>query len=206
MTHYPINLDLTGKKAVVVGGGHVASRRIAFLLQSNACVSVVSPDVSNAINQFIENRQVTWYRKNFEPEDIIDAFIVIAATNDKDVNRQIADSAGSRQLVNVVSQPELGNFEVPAVLKRGKLTISVSTNGASPSLAKKIRDNLSDRFDESYDDYLEFLFTCRKKIQESSLPIEDKKTILNKLLDPVYQNPQIQDEILASFEAFIEDY
>ncbi|MBM7646813.1 precorrin-2 dehydrogenase/sirohydrochlorin ferrochelatase [Scopulibacillus daqui] len=206
MSHYPINLNLTAKKTVVIGGGRVASRRIASLVQANADVTVVSPQVSQAVYPFIRNRQITWHQKVFEPEDIIDAFIVIAATNDRAVNRKIAESAGSHQLVNVASQPELGNFEFPAVLNRGRLTISVSTSGASPILARKIRDSLSKKYDETYDAYLEFLFTCRQRLKESSISLKHKNKILHELLDPKFHDPRMQEKVTAAFDSFINQY
>lgn len=202
MSGYPVMLNLTGKQAVVIGGGHIAHRKIISLLDAGAVVTVVSPDVIPVMQELVRQHDVTWLKKKYEPKDIENAMLVIAATNQKTVNRDIAEQAKDYQLVNVVDQPELGNFQVPAVLRRGKLTVTVSTGGASPILARKIRDDLSGIYDERYEAYLDFLWTCRKRIKVENLSAVRKKELLNRLLDPVYQNPQKQQEVLSDFPAF----
>lgn len=202
MSGYPVMLNLTGKQAVVIGGGHIAHRKIISLLDAGAVVTVVSPDVIPVMQELVRQHDVTWLKKKYEPKDIENAMLVIAATNQKTVNRDIAEQAKDYQLVNVVDQPELGNFQVPAVLRRGKLTVTVSTGGASPILARKICDDLSGIYDERYEAYLDFLWTCRKRIKAENLSAERKKELLNRLLDPVYQNPQKQQEVLSNFPAF----
>lgn len=203
MNAYPAMLNLTGKQAVVIGGGRIAYRKVTSLLDAGAVVTVVSPDVIPVMQELVRQHDVTWRKKKYEPEDIENAMLVIAATNQKTVNRDIAEQAKDHQLVNVVDQPELGNFQVPAMLRRGKLTITVSTDGASPILAWKIRDDLSAAYDEMYESYLDFLWTCRKRIKNKKMSPERKKELLNRLLNPVYQNPQKQQEVLSNFPAFL---
>ncbi|WP_257348479.1 NAD(P)-binding protein [Pseudalkalibacillus decolorationis] len=178
MSHYPIMINLQGKKAVVIGGGKVAYRKILSLLEAKAEVTVVSPAVIVEVKTLIDKNGVSWYKKQVEATDYQDAFIVIAATNRKETNQEVAEQAGSHQLVNIVDQPNLGNFHVPAKLTRGKLTIAVSTGGASPILAKKIRDDLSKTYDETYEDYLEDLFKYREKIKQMPLSEQEKRTRL----------------------------
>jgi precorrin-2 dehydrogenase/sirohydrochlorin ferrochelatase len=151
-------------------------------------VTVVSPDVIHVMQELVRQHDVTWRKKKYEPEDIEHAMLVIAATNHKAVNRDIAEQAKDHQLVNVVDQPELGNFQVPAVLRRGKLTITVSTDGASPILARKIRDDLSGTYDERYEAYFDFLNVCRERIKAENMSPERKSDLLKQLLDAVY-NP-----------------
>ena len=184
MKSYPIMLNIEEKAVVVVGGGLIAHRKIVGLLQAGAYVTVISPAIHAKIDQlFIENK-IAWKAKLFEPNDLDFALIVIAATNNEIVNTFVASSAGNHQLVNIVDNPELSTFHVPAKLTRGDLTITVATGGASPTLSKRIRDELAVIYDASYSDYLEFLTLSREKIQQSMFD----QTIRTKLLITITSN------------------
>ncbi|MBU8907805.1 NAD(P)-binding protein [Desertibacillus haloalkaliphilus] len=165
---YPLMVKLKGKLVVVVGGGAVATRKIKRLIQEAADVTVVSPYLSESLQILIHdhNHRLTWVQDRFKALYIKDAFLVIAATDDRDVNRSVFEAVNQYQLVNIVDQPELSNFYVPSMLKRGELTISVSTGGASPMLAKHICQDLEKTYDERYEEYLEFLLKSRKDIIE----------------------------------------
>ncbi len=123
----------------------------------------------------------------FEPNDLDSALVVIAATNNEMVNTFVASSAGKHQLVNIVDNPELSTFHVPAKLTRGDLTISVATGGASPTLAKSIRDELSEIYDDSYGDYLEFLTLSREKVKHSMLDQTIKTKLLKTITNDTYR-------------------
>lgn len=157
MKGYPVLLDLYGKKAVVIGGGKIATRKVQTLLESEANITVVSPDITETLEQFVIEQRITWHKKYFHVSDLDEAFIVIAATNEKALNQLIAAHCHSYQLVNVVSEGKAGNFIVPASLRRGKITISVSTDGTNPSLAKQIRNELASAYDEAYAVYVNSL-------------------------------------------------
>lgn len=183
MESYPIMLDLRGKEAVVVGGGKVAYRKMTSLIKAGANVTVISPNLYERVEQLLAVDQITWHEKSFEEDDLATAMIVIAATNNKKVNEQVVQCSAHHQLVNVVDNQELSNFHVPAKLSRGKLTIAVATGGASPLLAKNIRDELAVIYDESYGNYLEFLADAREKIHETKLDSAAKSNLLHEVTD-----------------------
>jgi precorrin-2 dehydrogenase / sirohydrochlorin ferrochelatase len=171
-------LRLDGKKVVVVGGGRVAERKVSGLLETGAQICVISPAATATLKTLAANGEINWQARGFEVSDIKGAFIIFAATNDSKVNQFVKEAAAPHQLVAVADDPECSDFHVPAHFKRGRLSIAVSTGGASPILAKKIRDQLETQFEPGYEDYLEFLFSKRQWIlQEIKEP-----ALKNKLL------------------------
>ncbi|MER2090818.1 MAG: NAD(P)-binding protein [Sporosarcina sp.] len=203
MDGYPIMLNLKNKEAVVVGGGQIAYRKIAGLLQSGACVTVISPVIQLKIEELLSDNRIAWRNKIFEPEDLDSAWIVIAATNNEKVNEFVALSAGNYQLVNVVDNQEISTFHVPAKLTRGDLTISVATGGASPTLAKVIRDELAAIYDESYEEYLEFLALARVKVKHSILNQKIKTKLLKEITNVSYrQSNEKQQAFLETIKGF----
>ncbi len=137
--YYPIMLDLRGRSALVVGGDRVAAEKAAGLSASGAHVSVISPVFCDELLLQAEQKQVTLCRKAYQPGDLAGAFVVIAATNDPQLVQTIwAETQERGQLVNIVDIPTYCTFIMPSVLRREQLTIAVSTEGASPGLAKRI--------------------------------------------------------------------
>lgn len=204
VNYYPIMLNLTGKKVVVVGGGTVAARKIRTLLEANADVTVVSPQLHEDIAEAYHKDHLTWKKKNFEPEDLTDAFIVIAATNHSEVNFQVYESTDDRQLINVVDKPELSTFIVPASIRKGKLTIAVSTSGAMPGLSRKIKQDLELQYDDKYEEYLDFLEQSRQKVLHEITDINIRKQILQKLLQPPFLELTKQGQYAEREAAFLE--
>jgi precorrin-2 dehydrogenase/sirohydrochlorin ferrochelatase len=162
--NYPIMLRLDGKTVAVVGGGKVAERKVTGLLRTGAGVNVISPEVTDELKQLALEGKIDWRQKPFSEGDIKDAFMIFAATNDAELNRLVKNSAAEHQLVTIADDPDGSDFHVPAHVQRGRLCIAVSTGGASPTLARKIRQQLDVQFDDSYESYLEFLFETRKWI------------------------------------------
>ncbi len=186
MKHYPINLNLLNKKVVIIGGGKVAERKLLNLLETGAVITVVSPEVTEKIVEVVEEGLVKWKRAKFSKGDIGEAFLVIAATNCKQVNCEVYNCCQDHQLVNLVDDPTRSNFIVPSTLHRGKLMLSVSTSGASPGLSKKITKELATQFDSSYEEYVEFLSQCRLKVLEQIEDKEKRRRIFQQLLDPTF--------------------
>lgn len=187
----PIMLDLSNKSCVIVGGGKIALRKLKTLINTGASIKVVSPTVLEEIKKLAEvHDQIELLTKEVEIRDYCEAFLIIAATDSETVNEQIAKNTSGEQLVNVAHNHELGNFLFPASFARGKLTISVSTGGASPHLAKQIREELKEIYDENYEGYLEFLFECRQLIKEYVVEQALKNTLLEQLLDDRYRNSE----------------
>ncbi|WP_028400403.1 NAD(P)-binding protein [Ectobacillus panaciterrae] len=192
---YPITLRIEGKKAAIAGGGKIAYFKIGPLLEAGADVTVISPEIDRKIQELVTSRQVKWVQKEYERADVEDAFLIIAATDNKEINERIEEEAGENQLVNVISDPTRGNCHFPAALKQGKLLIAVSTGGASPKLAKQIRNELKNVYDETYEEYLEFLNECRVQIKR----LNYDKAARHKLLQQI-----LQDEYRTSVKKRIE--
>jgi len=186
VNYYPAMLNLSGKKAVVIGGGAVAARKILTLLEANAEVTVISPNLHESIMEVFIAKKIIWKQKRFEPEDLHDFFLIIAATNQAVINRQVYESVNNQQLINLVDRPDLSNFIVPASFRRGALTISVSTSGASPGLARKIKQDLAKEYDEVYEEYLLFLEQSRKRVMEEVADSTIRRHILQGLLEPQF--------------------
>jgi precorrin-2 dehydrogenase/sirohydrochlorin ferrochelatase len=201
-SYYPIMLKLAGKKVVVVGGGRVAERKISGLIATKANITVVAPKISMEIQQLVENGKIDWLAKSFSIEDIEEAFMVFAATNEKDLNRKIKDAAEVCTLVTIADDPEVSDFHVPAKVQRGRLTVAVSTGGASPTLARKIRSQLEQEFDERYEDYLNFLFAARQQILEEVEDPSLKSKLLNQIVNPEFLNSKNR---LADFQALYKE-
>jgi precorrin-2 dehydrogenase / sirohydrochlorin ferrochelatase len=198
---YPIMLDMTNKLCVVIGGGKIAYRKVIPLLEAGANIHIVSPEICDEINKLWTDQKVKVFLKKVEKADYEQAFMIIAATNSKEINEQIYENTAENQLVNIISDHELGNFHIPASAVRGRLVISVSTGGASPILAKKIRNELLDQFDESYEDYLDFLWEARKKIKNSSLSRTEKSNLLSELAEEKYKDSKIErDKFMARLQ------
>lgn len=148
---YPITLLLDGRPCLVVGAGRIAERKIASLLHSGASVHVVAREASAAVQEQAARDALRLSRRDYCDTDLDGVFLVVVATNDAALNAQVSTTAQARGLlVNVVDQPPLCNFYVPAVIERGPITLAVSTTGASPALAKHLRVLLEDVVGDEY--------------------------------------------------------
>ncbi|MED4071130.1 precorrin-2 dehydrogenase/sirohydrochlorin ferrochelatase family protein [Priestia endophytica] len=179
---YTVTLNIRNKKALVVGGGTVATRKIRHLLKEGANVTVISPEATDEIKKWKEEGEVHWEKREANELDVPSAFLVILATNNTEDNEKLLKAASPNQLVNVAHKGDKGSYTVPAQFTRGDLTISVSTGGGSPLLAKKIRNELSARYDESYEQYVNFLNEVRSFIHENEKQAEEKRKLLHSSL------------------------
>lgn len=164
--YYPLMLDVRGRLAVVIGGGAVAERKVGTLLAYGARVRLISPEITQRLMQYAQDGLIEVHQRAYRPGDLDEAFLVFAATNQHEVNRQVYHEAVQRgQLVNVVDRPEWSLFHVPSTLRRGRLQISISTAGASPAMARRIRKQLEKQFDDLYAGYLDWLAELRAELQ-----------------------------------------
>ena len=172
LVYYPIFLNLEGKKCVVVGGGEVALRKVRTLLNCGAKVVVVSPALNSDLAQLAEAGTISVISREYEPKDLTDAVIVVAATDIAEVNQNIAKKARKHGiLVNVVDRPEESDFIMPSLVRRGDLILAVSTSGASPALAKKIRMRLEQTFGEEYSPLLSLIKEVRQELKAQQLRV-----------------------------------
>jgi precorrin-2 dehydrogenase / sirohydrochlorin ferrochelatase len=160
-TYYPAFIDLENKKTVVVGGGKVAERKILGLLDTGAKVTVVSPGITERIEREKQKGRLRHICRGYGKSDLKEAFLVIAATDDRDINERVSRDATC--LVNVVDVPKLCNFIVPSSMQRGPLTIAVSTGGVSPALARSLRKELEKIYGCEFSGYLKALQKIRAR-------------------------------------------
>lgn len=179
---YPINLKLEDLEVTIIGGGQVAYRKCKNFIEFGQNVRVIS---SKFIDEFYKLGQgVDLVEDSYNEEYIKSSFIVIAATNNKDVNKEIGIYCrNSGKLVNVVDDINISNFTVPSYVKRGDLLISISTGGKSPSLSSKIKKELEEQYDDSYEEYVDLLGKVRKSIIRKYKEISQRKIMLNGLVN-----------------------
>ncbi|MEK3810660.1 precorrin-2 dehydrogenase [Bacillus sp. FSL R7-0685] len=159
----PLHISLEKKKVVIAGGGSIALRRLKTVISEGADITLVSPDVEPEIKQMAEERRIKWEKRTIEKEDYLNAFFIIAATDNAAVNKEIAQSASPFQLVNCVSDAELGNIYMPKIVKRGHVTVSVSTSGASPKHTKELAENVDKLIDGDFVAEVNRLYQVRRK-------------------------------------------
>jgi len=185
MTNYfPIHINIEYKTVVIVGGGHVATQKVASLIPAKANIVVVSPTLDDSLLSLVEAGKITWREKEFEPRDLDDASLIIAATNDTSVNEAVQEAAQHWQLINRADAQAESDFITPATVRRGPLVLTVSTSGASPALARKIKADLEEQFDEIYDDYVCFLQQARLMIAAKFVKGQQRRAALQALLEP----------------------
>lgn len=186
----PLMVDLTGKNCVVVGAGQIALNKVRSLLKEKAQVTVISLNACEEIKALEARGEIKLLNRKYELEDGASAFLVIAATNDPKENKKIANHLKSTTLVSDASDTQTGNFHIPSNVKRGKLHLSVSTNGASPKLAKRIKEKWELDYDQDYLEYMEFLYKVRSTLKQLPLSKEEKNSILEEILDNQFKASQ----------------
>jgi len=180
---YPVLVDLQGKKALVVGGGKVAQRKIETLLEHGATVQVVAKELTASLEELRRAGRIEFLGEEFSETFVDGVFVVFAATDDAALNRRVSRTAQQRSLlVNAVDQPADCNFIVPSVLSRGDLVIAVSTSGKSPAFARKVRVELEQSFGEEYGLFLNLMGNLRKEILRLGLSQEENKSTFEDLV------------------------
>ncbi|MFV0439423.1 MAG: bifunctional precorrin-2 dehydrogenase/sirohydrochlorin ferrochelatase [Desulfopila sp.] len=180
---YPINLQLTDRSCLVIGGGRVALRKIRGLLACDGRVTVISPEVIDAIDALAGTGKITLYRRPYMKGDLAGAFLVFAATDDDQVQNAIVGEAAERQvLLNSGDDPRRSDFHVPARVRRGELLLTVSTDGASPMLAGLIRGELETRFDERYAVVVRLMARIRQSVLSGSTDPGANRRLFERLL------------------------
>lgn len=181
--YYPIMLDIKGKTCRVIGGGRVAERKVATLLEHGAVVEVISPIVSDKLHRYYNQGKINLIQREYIYGDLGDSYLVYAATDDKQVNKTCLKECREKEiLLNVVDKSEMCDFIVPANITRGHLNISISTNGKSPMLSRKIREELDKLLAEEYGEYLEILGVLREKAKKEVNDISKRREIFYSLV------------------------
>lgn len=179
---FPIFLKVEGRRCLVVGAGSVAEGKIRGLLQAGASVEVVAPWAARQIQEWFGQGVLNWKPRAFEASDLDEVSLVIAATPSRHVNTQVFQEARLRNvLCNSVDDPENCDFYYGAVVQRGDLQIAISTNGRSPALAQRLRQELEQQFGPEYESWLDKLGTARDQMFAAKLDIETRKKLLHEL-------------------------
>ena len=181
---YPINLRMEGRRCAVVGGGQVAWRKIVRLLDCGARITVIAPRLDPRLEAMAKEHKLVWERRTYSSGMLKGFFCVFCATDSHEVNRQAADEArGGGALVNVASAPELCDFTLPGVVRRGPLQFSVSTDGASPGFARLLREDMEKRYHEGFADFAAFLQGQRQLLMERGGDSHSREAVWQHLLN-----------------------
>lgn len=172
-SYYPIFLNIRGKRCVVIGGGQVALRKTRALIEHGANVEVISPDLCPELRRLAESKEVRVSSREYQPGDLRGAFVVIAATDNSDINQKVAEEAKRNAvLVNVVDDAENSHFILPSCLRRGDITVAVSTAGKSPALARKIRTKLEKDIGNEYASLTNLISEVRAEAKRQGIQID----------------------------------
>lgn len=199
-------LNLERRRVLVVGAGRIALEKIQGVLACDATVDVIAPDVEPEVAALERAGQICIQRRRFEGDDVEDAFLVIAATNDMQVNTSVFDAAEARSIpVNVVDVPSLCSFILPAVERNGPLAVAISTGGASPALAKRIKREVGGRVSDEYVALAELLEAQRPWAKEHLPTYEDRKDFFEEIVNGEPDPIQLlragrRDEVVAMIE------
>ena len=174
--YYPVYLNLAGKRCVIIGGGIIAQGKIGGLLQAGCRITVISPDATPGIRHAAQRGDVEWLERPYRPGDLEGAFIGVAATNVWHVNQEIYQEAERLGvLLNVVDDPDLCSFIAPSVVKREPVTLAISTGGASPALARKLRETLAQAEALEWADLADVLAQARRIVKEKRIAIDPER-------------------------------
>ena len=190
---YPIFLNLEKKRVVLIGGGCVALRKAEALLETGAVLVVVSPEIHQTLESLCNDRHIEMIRDRYHSQYIERARLVIAATNDMDLNQRIYNDCRQLEILcNVVDKPDLCDFFVPAVIRRGRLQIAISTEGNCPAYAGHLRRTLERIITEQHGRFLDALEILRQDILRQCDDPDQRKALLVRAVSD------------ASFEIFLE--
>lgn len=182
--YYPIFLDLENRDVLIVGGGVVCARKAETLLRYGARITVVSPEVSEEIQQWSAAGTITWRQKPYEESDLEAAAIVVASTDDPCVNGRVARDCRRRKIpVNVVDVTHLCEFIVPAIVEQGTIQIAVSTGGKSPALARTVRETLQKTIGSEFAEANELLGRLRTAAKAALATDADRKRFFDGILE-----------------------
>ena len=185
MKVFPIYLNrLSEKKTILIGGNHEAERKAGELLECDANVTIISPSLTNGLEDLAEDGKLKWVNRSYQQGDLDGAFLVIVAEYNDDENHRIFEEAEERGiLVNVMDDIPHCNFTFGSLVKRGPLTLSISTSGAAPALAVRLRERFEKEFGEEYEQFLRFSQALRKPMSEAYPSFRERKQLWYRLVD-----------------------
>ena len=174
--YYPIFLNLSGRNCIVAGGGQVALRKVTTLLQYGADITVISPRLCKGLSELDCGGKIQVRRRAYQAGDLKGAYIAIIATGNRSVNLQASLEARCNKIpVNVVDDAGLSDFIVPSIVRRGSVSIAISTAGKSPALARKLRTRLEGELDDEYAELALLIEGVRRESKRLKLKISSKR-------------------------------
>ncbi|MDE2801869.1 MAG: bifunctional precorrin-2 dehydrogenase/sirohydrochlorin ferrochelatase [Chloroflexota bacterium] len=189
--HYPVFLTVEGRRCVVIGGGTIAERKVEGLLDAGAEVTVVTPECTAGVRALADAGEVALVERAYEPGDLAGAFIAIAATDDSDVNEAVSREAAERNVpLNVVDVTHLCTFIAPSIVRRGPVTLAMSTGGLAPALARKLRESLEANDALAFADLAEMTARVRADLRGRSVTV-----------DPEGWQASLNSEVLELFQS-----
>jgi precorrin-2 dehydrogenase/sirohydrochlorin ferrochelatase len=181
--YYPLFLDITDKRCVVIGGGDVAERKVVRLLDFGASVIVVAKTLTNSLDAMGKTGRIKHIDADYDKSFLDDAFLVIGATDRHDINAKIsADGREKGILVNIVDEPDKCDFILPSLIKQGDLLIAISTGGKSPALAKKLREEMEQLFGTEYQSLLEVMGQLREKLVMKGRSSDENRRVFESVV------------------------
>lgn len=174
--YYPVFLNISGRRCIVVGGGQVARRKVGTLLEHGANITVISPELCPELDQLAENGEIEVRQQGYREGDLAGAFVVIAATDDGAINQLVVREARERGiLINVVDDADNSDFIAPSVVRRGDITIAISTAGRSPALARKLRTKVEEDFSDEYASLVNLVGEVRTEVRQRGIPVDNER-------------------------------
>ncbi len=211
MPVFPMFVDLKGKRCVVVGGGNVAERKIEALMAFGPVITVVSLDAVHEIVQLADMGQIDLVLREYREEDLEQAFVVIAASDDERINESIYNSCVKKGImVNTVDDPEKCTFIFPAIIRRGELVVGVSTSGRYPSMSKRVRRHIGSSIPRYWGDAVDLLEPFRSRAKEKIKNAEKRKRVLYEIMEEAlscyekYERQQLLLRLESIFEGYVD--
>ena len=184
MTYYPIFLDLRHRRCVVVGGGREATNKVKNLLQAGALVKIIAPTLTQELKELVEAGQIEHVSRDYRPGDLADAFLIVSEKGDLARNEAVWREANDVNApVNVVDDTGHSSFIAPSIVRRGDLTVAISTSGKAPALAVRLRQRLEKELGPEYARFLELAGQLRAQLTSSVPDFEERKTLWYRLVD-----------------------
>jgi precorrin-2 dehydrogenase/sirohydrochlorin ferrochelatase len=182
--YYPVYIQLREQPCVVIGGGKIAEGKVDGLVDAQANVTVISPDLTSRLRDLAEEKQITYLGRAYQAGDLTGAFLVICATDQAEINHQVwQEASANRQLVNVVDDTPRCNFIAPSILRKGDLTIAISTSGKAPALAVRLKERLQREVGPEYERFLELAGELREPLARHVPHFETRKALWYELVD-----------------------
>ena len=183
-TYYPVYIQLRDQPCVVIGGGKIAEGKVEGLLAVQAQVTIIAPELTSHLHHLAEQKQITYIPRKYQPGDLTGAFMVICATDQAEINHQVWQEAmANRQLVNVVDDTPRCNFIAPSILRKGDLTIAISTSGKAPALAVRLKERFQREIGAEYERFLELAGELREPLAKHFPDFETRKALWYELVD-----------------------